>query len=293
MTTFVLDGIKKVNLIRQTIPYQSNEKAFFIRKLRANFDARSIDEHPHRHEFTEFIYIKNGSGKQEIDGVEYDLISHTFYIISKGQVHHFLYAKNLEGILIRFQDTILPAVQSSNEGFYYNLLFSLRQYNEVPIPSKKRQLVDVLLGSMLEEYEVQTTKMLDLSLIQHLLYPLIILLNRCTLAKVELPDYTQDLYAEFINLLEQAFKQQHNLSFYARTMGLSSRKLTEICHVQSGKSAKKIITERLMTEAQRLLKYTSLPLKEIVAQLGYKDIGYFCRYFKKTTGMTPSVFKEK
>jgi len=80
-------------MTKQHIPYQTNEKAFAIRKIRANFDAASINEQPHRHEFTEFLYIKSGSGKQEIDGREYDLENNTFYIISKGQVHHFLYAK--------------------------------------------------------------------------------------------------------------------------------------------------------------------------------------------------------
>lgn len=280
-------------MTRPYIPYQSNETAFFIRKLRANFDATSIDEHPHRHEFTEFIYIKSGVGKHEIDGVAYDLIPYTFYVISKGQVHQFLYAENLEGILIRFNDSILPAVQSTNEGFYYNLLFNLRQQNDVTIPSEKRQLVNVLLMNMLAEYEIQTTKVLDLSLIQHLLYPLIILLNRCSVAKIKQQDYTQDLYAEFINLLEQHFKQQHDLGFYARTMGLTTRKLTEICQVKLGKPTKKIINERLMTEAKRLLKYTTLPLKEIVDQLGYKDMGYFCRYFKKATGYTPTGYRER
>lgn len=200
-------------MTRQHIPYQVNEKAFYIRKLRTDFDASSINEHPHRHEFTELLYIEDGIGKHEIDGVAYDLIPHTMYVISKGQVHHFLYAKNLEGILIRFNDSILPAVQSSNEGFYYNLLFNLRQHNDVSIPSDKRQLVDVLLINMLAEYENQHTKIIDLSLLQHLLYPLIILLNRSTLAKVELQDYTQDLYTEFINLLEQSFKQERNLDF--------------------------------------------------------------------------------
>lgn len=284
---------KRSNLTRQYIPYQSNEKAFFIRKLRANFDASSIDEHPHRHEFTEFLYIKGGAGKHEIDGVEYDLIPHTFYVISKGQVHHFLYAKNLTGVLIRFNDSILPAVQSSNEGFYYNLLFNLRQHNDVNIPSEKRELVDVLLMNMLAEYEIQTTKVLDLSLIQHLLYPLIILLNRCTLAKIEQQDHSQDLYAAFLNLLEQTFKQERDLGFYARSMGLTTRKLTEICQIKSDKSAKKIINERLITEAKRLLKYTTLPLKEIVDQLGYKDMGYFCRYFKKATGSTPTEYRKR
>ena len=76
-------------------------------------------------------------------------------------------------------------------------------------------------------------------------------------------------------------------------MGLSIRKLTEICQAKSGKSAKKLITERILTGAKRLMKYTSLPLKEIADILGYKDFGYLCRYFKKASGMTPSEYKNQ
>lgn len=273
------------------IPYQTNEKAFTIRKIRANFDAATIDEHPHRHEFIEVLYIKSGSGKHEIDGKEYDLAANTVYVISKGQVHHFLYAKNLEGTLIRFHDSILPSIQSSKEGFYYNLLFALRNHNELSIESSDSHLVELLLTRMLQEYAAQPSKTLDLSLIQHLFYPILILLNRYVVTKSTTQDYDQDLFAQFTNILEKSFKQHHDLSFYAEEMGITTRKLTTICREKSGKSAKKIINERVLTGAKRLIKYTSLPLKEIIDLLGFKDVGYFCRYFKKSTGMTPSEYK--
>lgn len=273
------------------IPYQSNEQAFTIRKIRANFDALSIGEQPHRHEFTEFLYIKSGKGKHEIDGEEYKLTPNTFYIISKGQVHNFLYASNLEGVLIRFNDSILPAVQSSKEGFYYNLIFALRNYNEQSIKEEDCPLIELLLDRMLAEYQVQTSKVIDLSLIQHLFYPIIILLNQYVAAKLDAQDYEQDLFSKFINLLEKSFKKHHHLQFYANEMGLPPRKLTEICQAKAGKSAKKIINERVITGAKRLMKYTTLPLKEIAHSLGYKDLGYFCRYFKKVTGKTPTEYK--
>jgi len=273
------------------IPYQTNEKAFLIRKIRANFDAFSINEQPHRHEFTELMYIQSGKGKHEVDGVEYNLNENTIYIISKGQVHNFLYAKDIKGILIRFQDSILPAVESQNEGFYHNLLFTLSNHNEFFLKAEDRPLVSLLLDRMLKEYASQATKIIDLSLIQHLLYPLIILLSRYVGTNVNLQDYQKDQYTQFINLLEQSFKHRHDLGFYAQEMGVSKRKLSEICQEKSGKPAKKIINDRVLTESKRLIKYTTLPLKEIANRLGFKDIGYFCRYFKKNTGLTPTVFK--
>jgi len=279
--------------IMQYIPYQSDEHTFFIRKIRRNFDAVSIDEHPHRHDFHEFLYIKNGSGRQEVDGVTYHLNANTFYIISKGQVHNFLVAKELEGTLIRFKDSILPAVQSLNEGYYHNLLFALSQQNSIAIKSEDTPLIEVLLSRMQKEYDLQSGKVLDLSLIQHLLYPLLILLNRYVEETQNFRDLEQNQYGQFINLLERSFKQYHGLDFYARELGVSKRRLSQICQQKAGKTTKKVINERVLTESKRLMKYTSLPLKEIANRLGFKDLGYFCRYFKRETGITPSGYKEK
>ena len=275
------------------IPYQYNETSFLIRKIRKNFDAVSINEQPHRHAFHEFLYIKNGSGQHEIDGVTYNLKGNTFYIISKGKVHNFLVAKDLEGTLIRFQDNILPAVQSLNEGYYHNLLFAISQQDAVAIQPPDSPLIELLLVRMQSEYDVQSGKLLDLSLIQHLLYPLLILLHRYVAETPNLRDFQQNQYSEFINLLERSFKQYHGLDFYAQELGVSKRKLSAICQQKTGKTAKKIINERVLTEAKRLMKYTALPLKEIADRLGFKDLGYFCRYFKKRAGVRPSEYKEQ
>ena len=46
-----------------------------------------------------------------------------------------------------------------------------------------------------------------------------------------------------------------------------------------------------LLEAKRMLKETRLPLAEISAQLGFCDAGYFCRFFRRHTGLTPGKFQ--
>lgn len=48
-----------------------------------------------------------------------------------------------------------------------------------------------------------------------------------------------------------------------------------------------------LLEAKRLLKETSLSIREIAARLGCYDDGYFCRFFAHRTGMTPRRYREK
>jgi len=274
------------------IPYQYNEQVFSIRKIRKNFDAASIDEHPHRHNFYEFLYIQSGEGKHEIDGITYDLKESTFHIISKGQVHQFLFAKQIEGYLIRFKDNILPAVLSSKEGYYYTILHQISQHQDLTVETSDSTLVQVLLERMLAEYEMQTTKVIDLSLIQHLLYPLLILMHRYSSTQIKKQDYQQNQYIQFINLLEEHYKQQHTLDYYAPKLGITKRQLSLICQEKTGETAKQLVNERILTEAKRLLKYTTLSLKEISDRLGFNTLAYFCRRFKIGVGKTPSEYKQ-
>ena len=137
---------------KHVIPYQTHNESILIRKIMESFDADSIDESPHRHEFYEILYIINGKGKHEIDGMGYDLRPNTMYFISKGQVHNFLYARNVNGYLIRFKDIILPTSKTEKEGPYHNMLLSLRQFSEIPLPLTEQSFLLQLIHRLIDEY---------------------------------------------------------------------------------------------------------------------------------------------
>jgi AraC family transcriptional activator of pobA len=48
-----------------------------------------------------------------------------------------------------------------------------------------------------------------------------------------------------------------------------------------------------MLEAQRLLSYSSLSVKEIADALGFEDESYFNRLFSKVVGVSPGAFRKK
>jgi len=52
-----------------------------------------------------------------------------------------------------------------------------------------------------------------------------------------------------------------------------------------------VINARILHEAQRELVYTSLPVKQLAAELGFDDDAYFSRFFRKHTGVSPKVFR--
>ena len=59
-----------------------------------------------------------------------------------------------------------------------------------------------------------------------------------------------------------------------------------------GNTPLQIINERIILEAKRMLRYSSLRVKEVSIDLGFEDPSYFNKFFKKITGITPADFRE-
>src|SRR3954451_24915328 len=59
---------------------------------------------PHRHDYHELLWIREGSGRQRIDGAEVPVRPRTLTLIGRGQVHVFERAVGLRGAVLRFGD---------------------------------------------------------------------------------------------------------------------------------------------------------------------------------------------
>ena len=58
------------------------------------------------------------------------------------------------------------------------------------------------------------------------------------------------------------------------------------------KSSSDLIRERILTHAKWQLLHTLKPVKEVAAEVGFRDELYFSRLFKKATGVSPKFFRE-
>ncbi|MNJ62533.1 HTH-type transcriptional activator RhaS [compost metagenome] len=68
--------------------------------------------------------------------------------------------------------------------------------------------------------------------------------------------------------------------------------LGRLCQEHLGMTPMNVINARLVLEAKRMLGHSSLSVKEIAHELGFVDVGYFSRFFRKQAGVSPSGFRE-
>ncbi|UYW02551.1 AraC family transcriptional regulator [Flavobacterium agricola] len=98
--------------------------------------------------------------------------------------------------------------------------------------------------------------------------------------------------ADFKNFIELHFKQQKNMSFYAEHYGYSESNFSKKIKNLFGKPPKKLLQERLVLEAKKMLHLTYKNINQIALELGFEDEFYFSRFFKNEVGVSPKVFRD-
>jgi AraC family transcriptional activator of pobA len=78
----------------------------------------------------------------------------------------------------------------------------------------------------------------------------------------------------------------------ASQLNLSPRYLSDTLKQETGKTAMDLIHIFLISEAKNLLKVREQNVSEIAYSLGFENLPYFSRLFKKEVGVSPNQFKK-
>ncbi|NEM97706.1 helix-turn-helix domain-containing protein [Pontibacter burrus] len=98
---------------------------------------------------------------------------------------------------------------------------------------------------------------------------------------------------QFRELLELHFITHRSADFYAAELAMAPGTFAKKCKKYFGKSPLQLLQERVVLEAKKQLHLTHKSVKEVAAVLNFSDEHYFSRFFKKHTGVSPTVFREK
>ena len=103
---------------------------------------------------------------------------------------------------------------------------------------------------------------------------------------------------KFLDLLDDyiASKAQSEglptVAYFADKCCLSSGYFGNLVRVETGRTAKDIIADRLLAHAKQLLNDDTLTITMISERMGFDYPQHFVRFFKSHTGKTPSAFRK-
>lgn len=97
----------------------------------------------------------------------------------------------------------------------------------------------------------------------------------------------------FFELVKKNIYKSVNLAQYAEILNISPNHLNKCVKLQTGESAQTYIDRLKIIEIKYLLYQTELSISDIADKLGFYDISYFSRFFKKHEGVSPREFRKK
>jgi AraC family transcriptional regulator, transcriptional activator of pobA len=259
------------------------------------FEGMTITEdairEPHRHDYHELIFVGEGRGEHVIDGVRVPVEAPSITVIGRGQVHQFVQAEDLTGGLLQITDAVL---HGGAERIAAGWLLSGRGGRTIAAPREACGSVTALFEALAAELE-RPPDPYRVDVIRHLVSTLLLWTERWYDAgrreRREADDADVQLLRRFTERLERDFATHHDARHYADALAVPAAALAQALSRVTGRSTKELVTERVMVEAARLLRYTDLTVGEIAYRVGFADPLYFSRAFKRYSGRSPQAYR--
>jgi AraC-like DNA-binding protein len=244
---------------------------------------------PHRKNYYMLMFIKNGSGRYWVDGVPYEFKSEALFFSTPEQVHAKDNVKT-SGTAICITNDYFQLKQNADLlllPFMQNMNFS----NEIILEKDDKNSISELMRHLVTEYE-QTEDLQDEMLYAYIRVLLIYVARIYNKQhKNTGPLQRHELYRRFQAAIENNYKSISDVKTYASMLNISISHLNALIKEQSGKTVMMHVHDRQTLEAKRLLYSTSMSVKEIAFDLGFKDASYFNRFFKRVASVTPLAYR--
>ena len=253
-------------------------------------EIKAMPDEPHLHDYDELIIGVEGKLEHFIDFENNTLISPFISFIARGKVHRVIphgIDKNYSLWVLRFKEDFLPGLT-----FKLTPAYHLSAGFEVPRDAFFERIVNT---TEMIHFEMDQTSP-HLTVARDLLRALISMISseqqKRSMNDPSGMNTQNSTYIAFLQILEENFRRDTGVDFYAEKLFMSTRNLNLICQSIVRKSVSEIIEERKIAESKKLLTVTDKPISEIGYEIGYNDKSCFTTAFKKKNGITPSVFRK-
>lgn len=264
--------------------------SYSIRKIEDLLAGNDMLQELHRHDFYYFLVLGKGSGTHEIDFTSYDIQDHTVYMMRPGQVHQLHLMSDSAGYLIQFKTDFLYYHNHASQ----NHLTKLIQYSCYSFEPEGFATLESLLSEALKEYTAQVKGYQEVLKANLSIFLIALLRQRQQQQMPTAPGnpYAQEKLEQFLELVANTITTRQSVSHYADLLHLSSYQLNAITKTLLHKTPSEILNESILLEAKRQLLATSNQVSQIAYHLGYDDVSYFIRFFKKHTSVSPEAFRQ-
>lgn len=241
-----------------------------------NFQSKSIFNELSK-KYTVLYYVLSGELECIKNDVSYKLKANDFFFWDKGDKQKIINNKEIDCFVYLIGFEFMPPESKHTE-------YSLPSYGNID-SSYFQSLFAKLHHTWNQEQKGFIPK--AYSQLYNIIYNLISLTNineLITATHFRIQKVVQFIYSEY--------SKEIKIEDLCRISGYSKVHINRLFMDHYKMSPKKFINNHKISKAKEFLEETSLSVSEISNKVGINDLAYFCRLFKKITGITPSEYKK-
>lgn len=239
----------------------------------------------HRIDFYALVWFTETKGVHYIDFERYPIKRDMVYFIGKNQIHSIPSKALPKAKTIVFPESFFHRIEEP----FLRQLFLPFENEGVQIPAKMLPAMNQLFDLILLECRSEA----DLNMLLKYMTAFLLHLYRFGQHRFSVAAGEDTRMVKLFQLMESHYKENRSAGFYARQIGLTTKRINEILREKAGMTMSQLLYQLLLIEAKRELFHGEFSIKEIAYNLGFTDQSYFARFFKKHTGLTPEQFRQK
>ncbi len=239
------------------------------------------------------VLCVQGTCTRRINHHKFEVRPKTVHVILPGQIHSFTNASDDFDIRILLVDTNYLTKNIATH-LYLQKLLKLNSDCTPSSPLSDDAFSDWLLVFRKLETELKSKEKYSAEIMATLILNLLLQLKRKLDDPNALPIHSTRAAAllyQFQLLIEENFKSKKTVKEYASLLFISPKHLSETVKLLTGYTALHFIQERIIHEAEYLLVYSDMSIKEISYSLNFENPSHFSRFFKQKRQQTPAQFR--
>lgn len=245
---------------------------------------------PYRIQEGRIIFVNQGSARVLINLIEYTIRQTHFSVITPNSIVQIIeISPDFDMQMMAMNQDFLPI--SGKEDFFSYLLHHQKNILLLLSPQEvlQTEYYFTLMWNILQEptFRREAIRHLLASLLHYIEYiaQSNMLMNPVRLTRQE------DIFQRFISLVNACSKKERNVNFYADKLCLTPRYLNTVVRQASQQTVMDWINQSIILEAKILLKHGNRLVYQISDELNFPNPSFFCKFFKRMTGMTPHEYQ--